>query len=157
MSICMRLPHLRVRVFLDSAYPVSFVDSEGLTRVLPGPIPFPVPPPPNISKPKQLGDPGWDPFTDTTPTVTTPTPFPYTEPGDCEKRYEEDRENCKWSCGDGSIGAQAKCYIMAWLNRMLKKSEALEKPMSTRPKMAENYLVKLLFGLILTRFVDSGI
>ncbi|MCL2876267.1 MAG: hypothetical protein FWF12_08275, partial [Betaproteobacteria bacterium] len=40
-------------------------------------------------------------------------------------------------------------------NRMLKKSEALEKPMSTRPKMTENYLVKLLFGLILTRFVDS--
>ena len=26
--------------------------------------------------------------------------------------------------------------------------------MSTRPKMTENYLVKLLFGLILTRFVD---
>ena len=42
------------------------------------------------------------------------------------------------------------------LNRMLKKSEALEKPMSTRPKMAENYLVKLLFGLILTCLVDSG-
>jgi len=43
------------------------------------------------------------------------------------------------------------------LNRVLKKSEALEKPMSTRPKMTENYLVKLLFGLILTRFVDSDI
>jgi len=42
-------------------------------------------------------------------------------------------------------------------SRMLKKSEALEKPMSTRPKMTENYLVKLLFGLILTRFVDSDI
>ena len=44
---------------------------------------------------------------------------------------------------------------------MLKKSEALEKPMSTRLKMTENYPVKLLFGLIfgliLTRFVDSGI
>jgi len=42
------------------------------------------------------------------------------------------------------------------VNRMLKKYEALEKPMSTRPKMAENYLVKLLFGLILTCLVDSG-
>ncbi|MCL2875994.1 MAG: hypothetical protein FWF12_06845 [Betaproteobacteria bacterium] len=42
-------------------------------------------------------------------------------------------------------------------SRMLKKSEALEKPMSTRPEMTENYLVKLFFGLILTRFVDSGI
>jgi len=40
---------------------------------------------------------------------------------------------------------------------MLKKSEALEKPMSTRPKMTENYLVKLLFGLVLTRFVDFDI
>jgi len=29
--------------------------------------------------------------------------------------------------------------------------------MPTRPKMTENYFVKLLFGLILTRFVDSGI
>ena len=28
--------------------------------------------------------------------------------------------------------------------------------MSTRPKLAENYLVKLLFGLILTCLVDSG-
>ena len=43
------------------------------------------------------------------------------------------------------------------LSRMLKKSEALEKPMSTRLKMTENYPVKLLFGLILTRFADSGI
>ena len=43
------------------------------------------------------------------------------------------------------------------VSRMLKKSEALEKPMSTRLKMTENYPVKLLFGLILTRFVDSGI
>ena len=42
------------------------------------------------------------------------------------------------------------------INRMLKKSEALEKPMSTRPKMTENYLVKLLFGLILACLVDSG-
>jgi len=40
-----------------------------------------------------------------------------------------------------------------------KKSEALEKPLSTKSKskMTENYLVKLLFGLILTRFVDSEI
>jgi len=51
----------------------------------------------------------------------------------------------------------ARRLVQTILNRMLKKSDALKKPMSTRPKMAENYLVKLLFGLILTRFVDFGI
>ena len=50
-----------------------------------------------------------------------------------------------------------RAQTAARFSRMLKKSEALEKPMSTRLKMTENYPVKLLFGLILTRFVDSGI
>ena len=54
-------------------------------------------------------------------------------------------------------GSFSRCPRLKTFSRMLKKSDALEKPMSTRPKMTENYPVKLLFGLILTRFVDSGI
>jgi hypothetical protein len=48
----------------------------------------------------------------------------------------------------------AVCDSPIILSRLLKKSEAVGKPMVTRPKTPENKLVKLFFGQISGCFVE---
>jgi RHS repeat-associated protein len=56
-----------------------------------------------------------DPLKDTHAEVQQPSwPAPK-NPLDCEARYSEDKERCRSSCGDGSVGAQALCLAKAWL------------------------------------------
>ncbi|UCV29103.1 RHS repeat-associated core domain-containing protein [Ferribacterium limneticum] len=57
----------------------------------------------------------FDPFKDTQAEVRQPSwPAPK-NPLDCEARFSEDKERCRSSCGDGSLGAQALCLAKAWL------------------------------------------
>lgn len=94
--------------------PLSRIDPSGLQAVLP----IPMPPPPAMSpyKPKQPGDPGFDPWRDTIPETRPPEPLPPMEPrppgSGCRALFEACLTGTKSICGPAvSYGVCTALYF----------------------------------------------